>query len=176
MEINWLAQGYTRSLCQQQELNQNPPRPMLVPLLQAFPLCLQRSVFAFHGRSRENGSAALLPSCSTSRKWELQHSQVGLKTEHLEQQHQVSNLFLRLMKIRYSQRPPFPQLRAASTPWTVQTTSPLPPRSASAGVTERWTLGLAELIYLHLLCFLPMPASPQNICFMFYSSFNWEQC
>lgn len=68
----------------------------------------------------------------------------------------------------YSQRPPYPQLWVASTSWTVWTTSPLPPCSVSGGVTERWTLGLAELIYLHLLCFSPMPASPQNICFMFY--------
>lgn len=37
---NRLAQGYTSSLWQRQELNQNPPSSMLVPLLQAFPLCL----------------------------------------------------------------------------------------------------------------------------------------
>lgn len=93
---------------------------------------------------------------------------MGLKTEHLEQQCQVGNLFWQLMKMCYSQRPPYPQLWVASTSWTVWTTSPLPPCSVSGGVTERWTLGLAELIYLHLLCFSPMPASPQNICFMFY--------
>lgn len=78
------------------------------------------------------------------------------------------NLFWQLMKMCYSQRPPYPKLWVASTSWTVWTTSPLPPCSVSGGVTERWTLGLAELIYLHLLCFSPMPASPQNICFMFY--------
>lgn len=49
------------------------------------------------------------------------------------------------MKMCYSQRPPFLQLWAASTSWTVWTTSPLPPHSLSGRVTERWTLGLAEL-------------------------------
>lgn len=34
---------------------------------------------------QRSGSTALFPSCSTSRRWELQHRQVGLKTEHLEQ-------------------------------------------------------------------------------------------
>lgn len=47
MEINQLAGGYTSSLWQRQELNQNPPSPVLVPLPQAFPLCLQWSVFTF---------------------------------------------------------------------------------------------------------------------------------
>lgn len=74
MEINRLAQGYTCSLWQRQELNQNPPSPMLVPLLQAFPLCPWRSIFTFQGQSRENGNGALLPPCSRSRKLELQHS------------------------------------------------------------------------------------------------------
>lgn len=141
----------------------------------AFPARLWRSVFTFQGQSGEDGNAALFLSYSTSRKQELWHSQVGLKTEHLEQQCQVGNLFWQLMKMRYSQRPPFSPLQAASTSWTVWTTSPLPPCSVFGGVTESWTLGPAELIYLHLFCSSPVPASSQNICFMFYSSFNWEQ-
>lgn len=75
------------------------------------------------------------------------------------------------MKMCYSQRSPFLQLQAASSSWSVWITSPLPGR-----VMEMWTFEQAELIYLHLLCFSPVPAYPQNICFVFYSSFNWEQC
>lgn len=101
MEINQLTPGYTSSLWQRHELNKNPPNPMLVPLLQAFPLCLWRSVFTFQGQSKENGSAALFPSYSTRWKWGLQHSLVGLKTEHLEQQCQVGSLFWQLMKMCY---------------------------------------------------------------------------
>lgn len=134
------------------------------------------SVFTFQGQSRESGSAALFSSCSTSKKWELQHSQVELKTEHLEQKCQVGKLFWQLMKMCYSQRPPFPKLQAASSSWSVWITSSFPLCSISGRVMEMWTFGQAELIYLQLLCFSPVPASPQNICFVFYSSFNWEQC
>lgn len=80
------------------------------------------------------------------------------------------------MKICYSQRPSFPQLQAASSSWSVWIASPFPLCSISGRVMEMWTFEQAELIYLLLLCFSPVPASTQNICFVFYSSFNWEWC